>query len=63
MKGHHPGITGSSELQDGFLRERRVVGKEETEACARGWKDDRVRKSWNKKSPAFLKKPPFFREI
>lgn len=34
MKGHHPGITGSSELQDGFLRERRVVGKEETEACA-----------------------------
>lgn len=32
MKG--PDISGCRELQDEFLRERRVVDKEETEACA-----------------------------
>lgn len=34
MKGDRSGTTGCSELQDGFLRERRAVGKEERESCA-----------------------------
>jgi len=36
MNGHHisfPSVTGYGELQAGSLRERRLVGKEETEVC------------------------------
>ena len=46
MNGYHislHGVTGCGELQDGSLRERRVVGKEETEVCAdqEGGQDER----------------------
>lgn len=37
MNGHYisfPGVAGCGEIQDGSLREMRVVGKEETEVCA-----------------------------